>query len=85
MHISTAVAILSKLPGGDQRARSFTFKDERDTPDMYLYLRHKNVPGFTYLLFVFTQWTFLLETAAKRAVSYIKWCRTESAQRYVFL
>ncbi len=63
MHISTTVAILSKWPGGDQRARSFTFKDERDTPDMYLYLRNKNVPGFTYLLFVFTQWTFLFQTA----------------------
>ncbi len=32
-----------------------------------------------------TQWTFLFETAAKRAVRYVKRCRTDSAQRYVFL
>ncbi len=55
----------------------------------YLYLRNKNVPGFTssgfrvHLCFSTTQWAFLFETAAKRAV--IKRCRTECAQRYVFL
>ncbi len=31
-----------------------------------------------------TQWTFLFETAAKRAVRYVKRCRTERAQRYGF-
>ncbi len=50
---------------------------------MYLYLRNRNVPGFTY--FSATQWIFIFETAAKRIVRYIKRCRTESAQRYVFL
>ncbi len=40
---------------------------------MYLYLHNKNVPGFTYLTcFSASQWTFLFETAAKRAVRYVK-------------
>ncbi len=49
---------------------------------MYLYLRNKNVPGFTYLTCVLT---FLFETRAKRAVRYIKRFCTESAQWHVFL
>ncbi len=39
----------------------------------------------TLLCFSATQWTFLFETAAKRAVKYVKRCHTESAQRYIFL
>ncbi len=40
---------------------------------MYLYLHNENVPGFTvfYQCFSTTQWTFLFETAVKRAVKYV--------------
>ncbi len=38
-----------------------------------------------YLCFSATLWTFLFETVAKHAVRYVKQCRTESAQRYVFI
>ncbi len=41
---------------------------------MYLYLRNKNVPGFTYLTcFSATQWTFLFKTAAKPDVPVTQW------------
>ncbi len=49
---------------------------------MYLYLRNKNVPGFMYLTCVLVPLSgHFFETAAKRAVRYVKRCRTESAQK----
>ncbi len=54
---------------------------------MYLYLRNKNVPVFTYLTCVLSPLSgqFLFWTVAKRAVRYVKQRRTENAQMYVYL
>ncbi len=41
---------------------------------MYLYLRNKNVPGFTYLTCLSaTQWTFLFKTAVKPDIPVTQW------------